>query len=677
MPSLEQVRDQLESEAGVSPSISWLEQCVRHIRGHNGNNNNNDVISSSNIDQAETESIWDQIRHSDLRNVIREPSSSNNNSNAASGATINTAANAAAMQLRQAISQSKMTNSSSNAANNGNSSNNSRNKAVLPQNFQLMIQLEEVVDGTQNSEQRLASMGANNSLIASSSNNNSNQYNNSNSSNNNNNNNRSEKWRSLKMVFSDGYYSNGLRTYSNNNNNEENNVLYAMEISPITNLSTASVPGTKILLHGPITIRHGMLQLNDENAFVIGGQVPSWREIWTKAREKALREGGVGVDPTIKALIWNPLMGNEEEVDEGDGESGDVTAPRAPPPQQQQPLPPGGGQSHTTLPVITPNHSMENRTQSHHQRGNNHVTNTTTTGTANMNNAATSRRENFRQTTLDSYPKQNRTVSAAATTATTAAVTSNPYQQRSSYQNNSTNQQSSQHQQQRQTANPYASTNQQQQQLQKTNPYASLRQNNITDQSNSSTGISSQDDAIDLTESPANVSTRMIDTTSTSDIPQVAISSRNSTPNATSNNSSSSKPLSGNLSFSEFKSLMQSLRHNRVLYEQYYGKEIVVLCKISSGSENKVFNIVKDGGGGGGGDKKSKGKKEKVSLWRICLKCTKRKHFILFPTLIASINYRTEIQIFPCKQFLRTKAIRWIDRLSSRKCTNGTFLPRL
>ena len=629
MPSLEQVRDQLESEAGVSPSIRWLDQCVHHIRGHNSNN---DVISSSNnpsnnnniIDQAEVESIWDQIRHSDLRNVIREPSSSSINSNAAAVNmdAVNTAAAAAAMQLRQAISQSKMKNSSnnSNAANNSNSSNNSsrNNKAVLPQNFQLMIQLEEVVDGSQNSEQRLASMGGN-SLTTSSSNN-SNQYNN-------NNNNRSEKWRSLKMVFSDGYYSNGRRTYSNNNDNnndddddQENNVLYAMEISPITNLSTASVPGTKILLHGPITIRYGMLQLNDENAFVIGGQVPFWREIWTKAREKALREGGVGVDPTIKALIWNPLMGNEEEVDEGEGESGDVTAPRAPPPQQQQQQPPhGGGQSHTTLPVITPNHSMENRTQSHHQRGNNHVTNTTTTtrnhninptGVTNMNNAATSRRENFRQTTLDSYPKQNRTVTAAAaaTTATTAAaVTSNPYQQRASYQNNSTNQQSSQQQQQqqqRQTANPYASTNQQQQQQPKTNPYASLRQN-MTDQSN-------QDDAIDLTESPANVSAKMMDTL-TSDTPQVAISSRNSTPNASNNNISSNKPLSGNLSFSEFKSLMQSLRHNRVLYEQYYGKEIVVLCKISSGSENKVFNIVKDGGGGGG-DKKSKGKKEKVSF---------------------------------------------------------------
>lgn len=127
----------------------------------------------------------------------------------------------------------------------------------------------------------------------------------------------------------------------------------------------------------------------------------------------------------------------------------------------------------------------------------------------------------------------------------------------------------------------------------------------------SNSGISSnQDDAIDLTESPANVSARMMDT-STSDAQQVAISSRNSTPNA-SNNNISSKPLSGNLSFSEFKSLMQSLRHNRVLYEQYYGKEIVVLCKISSGSENKVFNIVKDGGGSG--DKKSKGKKEKVSF---------------------------------------------------------------
>ena len=616
MSSLDQLRHQLEKEAGVSPSITWLGRCLRHIREANGGGPNDGIISgASSIGKVEADGIWDQIRHSDLRNVIREPSSISNDNvdNATNTST-------AAMQLRHAIAQSKIMDSTAN--------NKSGSKACLPQNFQLMIQLEEVIDATMNSEQQLASMGGNNNLAASS---------NNNSSNGNNHNygqgtNRSEKWRCLKLVFSDGYCPNGrggasLPANNNNDNDQENDVIYyAMETSPITNLSTASVPGTKLLLHGSIQIRFGLLQLCDENTFVIGGQVPSWRDIWTKAREKAQREKGLGVDPTIKALIWNPLMGDEEEADEGEGESGDVTAPRAPPPpvvppQEQPPAP-----NQSTLPVITPNHSIEGRTTQNHGTNDNNTSTTQNRSyqNTNTNNPPASSRAagntNLRQTTLDAYPKQNR------------AATSNPYQR--SCQDN-TNQQTTMHdtnpiqqqqqqQQQQHRSNPYASTNQQrqqpQQQQQKTNPYASLRPSQPSKPSSSeslakslsNTGIrqsQDQDDTIDLTESPAEFGNK-IDTSST---PQVVIStagsSSNITPNSNANNSKSG--LSGILSFSEFKALMQSLRHNRVVYEEHYGKEIIVLCKISPGNENKVFNVVKDKG-----DKKSKGKKEKVSVAR-------------------------------------------------------------
>jgi len=614
MPSLEQLRHQLESEAGVSPSTTWLSRCLRHIREANCGPDNR---SGASIEKVEADGIWDQIRHSDLRNVIREPAASVS-SDAVEG---NNAT--AAVQLRQAIAQSKI---SSNNANN-NSGNSQRSKACLPQSFQLMIQLEEVVDVTMNSEQQLAAMGGYNLATSN------NQSNNSNNNGNHNfgHGNRSDKWRCLKMVFSDGYYSNGRASPPANNYNDQENhvILYAMETSPITNLSTASVPGTKILIHGPIQIRLGLLQLSDENTFVIGGQVPSWRDIWTKAREKAQREKGLGVDPTIKALIWNPLMGDEEDADEGEGESGDVTAPRVPPQPAippQQPLVPN-----QTLPVITPNHSVEGRPQNQ-STNNASATQNRNYQNANASNPPTSRAPppgNLRQTTLDTYPKQNRAATSnpyprpnnVNTNHQTTIHNSNPIQQQHQQQQSSNPCAFSN--QQQQFSNPFASTNQQQQppqqQQKKPNPYASLRPSRASEPSSTSTASlamslsnsgmnesQNQDDTIDLTESPANFR-NTIDSSAT---PHTAIStagSSNSTPN--SNTNSSKSGLAGNLSFSEFKTLMQSLRHNRVLYEEHYDKEIIVLCKISPGNEKTVFNIVK-----GGGDKKSKIKKDKVRV---------------------------------------------------------------
>ena len=46
------------------------------------------------------------------------------------------------------------------------------------------------------------------------------------------------------------------------------------------------------------------------------------------------------------------------------------------------------------------------------------------------------------------------------------------------------------------------------------------------------------------------------------------------------------------LSFSELKALLLTLRSNRALYEEYYGKTIAVPCKIDGAGEG-VFNVVK------------------------------------------------------------------------------------
>jgi len=63
---------------------------------------------------------------------------------------------------------------------------------------------------------------------------------------------------------------------------------------------------------GSLVVRFGILQLNDGNSTILGGHVPHWQGLWKKAKEKIQREKGHGVDPTIKALIWNPLTGGEE-----------------------------------------------------------------------------------------------------------------------------------------------------------------------------------------------------------------------------------------------------------------------------------------------------------------------------------------------------------------------------
>jgi hypothetical protein len=85
-----------------------------------------------------------------------------------------------------------------------------------------------------------------------------------------------------------------------------------METTQILNLSVSSPPGLKLLLHGPIIVRVGLVELNDGNCAVIGGEIDSWKEVWKKAKERSQREKGLGIDPTVKALVWNPLMGDEE-----------------------------------------------------------------------------------------------------------------------------------------------------------------------------------------------------------------------------------------------------------------------------------------------------------------------------------------------------------------------------
>ena len=610
-----QLQQHLVTQAGVKPSNYWLEQCINHIRGSNSTNVSGQVV-------GEGEACWTQILHADLRDVVRDdPTRDKSNDN-----NDNVGGDAAAVQLRNAILQSKINvNANNNNHDNANNRDNdgkyqSKSKVTLPSSFHLLIQMEEVVDVSMNCEQQLASMGGggNNNIVSSvvvgtNNNNRGQQYHQQGGGN------RNPKHRMLKMTFSDGYYSNG-KAYPSSNASKENQILIANETSPIQNLHTTSPPGLKILLHGPIDIRLGQLQLNDGNCKVIGGEIQSWKEVWQRAKEKAQRTRGLGVDPTIKALCWNSDMGDEllDEVDEGEGESGDVAAavaPPAPPPvaamQQQQPPmqqgPPYQQSLNNNQPVITPPYQSTSQqtnsntnvsgSQNRNQNQMPSTSNNTYSSATTSNNA--SRRagdtgNNLRQRTLDSYPKKPRPETtrllpsnnnAPSRPSVQSQITgnSNPYQQRSTNNNNNNNN-SSQANSNHNNLAPMFQRQPHRQQPPAPPPPPMQNNSNV----------------IPIDDSPPNhfqqkqqqqqpPSQRVQSNPYASLRPASSSAPSNNSSNSTSTPSNS---FSSNPSFAELKALLQSLRKDRALYEQYYGKVITVPCKITT-DENKEFNIVK------------------------------------------------------------------------------------
>lgn len=625
-PKLQQ---KIYTEAGLQPSNYWLEKCLSHLRTVG----NDSILGSSNLEE---ESLWTQILHADLRDVVRDPYG---NSSSDRGDE------SAAVQLRNAISQSK-TNASNNSANaqQHNSYNSSpdsmqqhvSSKVTLPSSFHLLVQMEEVCDVTMNSEQQLAAMGGGSSSGAPQNNNSGRQpYNNQGGQ-------RNQKYRMLKMVFSDGYYPNG-KPYPppTSSTSQQNQILLSMETSPIKNLSVSSPPGLKLLLHGPIDVTFGILQLNNGNCTVIGGYIDSWKEIWIQAREKAQKSRGLGVDPTIKALIGTEgLLEEEEEVDEGEGESGDVTAPPQPPPPQQMNHQPVLAEDDGLGPFQPWNNNMRGNTYQQPQHGRNNMTppnqntaaaqqqsninmsnnpatlqNTHNQGqsSSTMNVASSSRNNNagnLRQQTLDSYPKKprpettrllpsnNNGASRPAVQQQIGGGGGNPYQRANNNNNGGRNAQPNNNNlapmfQQRPQQQPQR---QQQQQQPPPPPVAAAVQNNsnvipIDDDSPPKRGRGVQSNPYaSLRPPPAS--------NSNASLQQQA---------------SSSTSFNSNPSFSELRTLLQSLRTNRALYDQYYGKVITVPCKISDSGEqgDKDFNIVKANSYGSPQKTKKKNKKDK------------------------------------------------------------------
>ena len=201
------------NEIGIRPSRVWLENCLN---------------SGSNSADA----VLNQLINHDLRDVVRGDGEGPSNSST---------------QLRSALHQS------------------SERIITLPQDFRLMVQIEEVIDVSRNADDRLRALNSANAA------------------------------RCLKLALTDGYPpppAHGPKP-----------VLVAIETAPITSLSATTLAGTKVSLHGNIRCRHGVLLLSNRHATVLGGVVDHLVRAQRQALEKAKLEAGVGVDPTVRALV--------------------------------------------------------------------------------------------------------------------------------------------------------------------------------------------------------------------------------------------------------------------------------------------------------------------------------------------------------------------------------------
>jgi hypothetical protein len=243
------VREQLLSTAGVCPSDHWLDDCWAQCVAGSGRSDEEAAAAAG--------AVLEQILHHDLRDVVRACDDDNQQQPAS-----------ASLQLQAAVRQSLAS---------------EEKKAVLPESFRLLVQVEELLDVSLNAEQRYAVGPASSSAPTPVGN---------------------QRKRCLKICYTDGYSTEPL---------------FAMETTPVTDLSVQSLAGLKILLTGPVTIRHGVAAWHPGNCTVLGGHVPELVDIQRQALQLARKKAGHGIDPTIRALCPDRA---EDDDDEERGEGG-------------------------------------------------------------------------------------------------------------------------------------------------------------------------------------------------------------------------------------------------------------------------------------------------------------------------------------------------------------------
>ena len=282
-------RQALQRQVGLRPSAHWWTDCWTALS-----------LQSSVVG---ADDVLQQALYHDLRDVVRTfgedevPSSSDQSTKDSHSQQ---SAQLPSLQLRHAIQNSLQ------ATHNF--------QAVLPADFCLMVQVEEVLDVSANAMTRLQHVHNSNPPTA------------------------TAHKRCLKIAYTDGYNADGEAWYKENENNYNttqsalsNSLFIAMEVLPLPDLSVASRAGVKLVVRGPVTVRRGVALWHAGNVTVVGGQVAALVQLQTAALQQAQRVAGVGVDPTVRALIGTDAGHEDEtETDEGEHASGDVVP--VPPP---------------------------------------------------------------------------------------------------------------------------------------------------------------------------------------------------------------------------------------------------------------------------------------------------------------------------------------------------------
>jgi RecQ mediated genome instability protein len=251
---------------GVDPSSHWLQDCQTALR--------------LTQEHESVDAVVQQILYHDLRDVVR---TFDENDHDASSFP-------AAVALRQYVQASL------------------QEKVVVPATWgPLLLQIEETVDVSENVMTRLqhGPVAAHNPTAVG-----------------------NQLRRCLKIAAVDGYYAQGQRRSSPHSVANvdapvvtSGQVYCLMEVSPIPQLSVNSRAGLKMVLRGPLVIRRGLIMLHGSttnnqaasNLTILGGQVERLVQMQRAALQQASRIAGVGMDPTIRALIGNNTTGIEDE----------------------------------------------------------------------------------------------------------------------------------------------------------------------------------------------------------------------------------------------------------------------------------------------------------------------------------------------------------------------------
>lgn len=268
---------QLAQEAGVVPGPGWLQEAWSQayaVTSSTGEQGSTRASASEAAARSLEEAVFAQLLHHDLRCVVDRSNPSE-----------------ASLTLRRALESSATTTTTTPAP--APSNNNSAAR------IRLMVQVEDATNVAQGLEARLGRSGEGSSaaLLSSSS---------------------SSCW---KLQLIDGYSPAPGPVSANattGSNPPSLDFMVAMVVTPISNLTHRGqgmvIAGTKLLLELDLSrhVQRKVLLLTPDNCLVLGGQVATLVHAQQQHRQHAQQQAGVGVDPTVRALLSHNMILEDE-----------------------------------------------------------------------------------------------------------------------------------------------------------------------------------------------------------------------------------------------------------------------------------------------------------------------------------------------------------------------------